>query len=50
LNRRKFFCDKDLPQRRGIARCGQYYSAALFEFAPVEGRAVFAGFDGGAIT
>ena len=25
-------------------------SAALFEFAPVEGRAVVAGFDGGAVT
>jgi hypothetical protein len=49
-DRRKFFCDKEFSLVRRTSPMPTECSPTLFEFAPLEGRKVVAGFDGGAIT
>src|SRR5579875_1357113 len=49
-DRRKFFCDKELSLVRRTSPMPTECIATLFEFAPLEGRKVVAGFDAGAIT
>src|SRR5579875_2081334 len=49
-DRRKFFCDKELSLVRRTSPMPTECIPTLFGFAPLEGRKVVAGFDGGAIT